>query len=365
MATDDPTPSTLPSLADLGYHRVLLAVLVVALVVTSLYAGATTTTAFGVYTQSWDGASELRQLGDQTDTPTRILRDTTGYPADGTSTLAVVLSPAEPYTPTERQRLAEFVESGGTLVIAEDFRPHSNGLLAAIDAQSRFDGHIVRDERYYASSPAFPVATNLSDHPLTAGSDQLTLNHGTVLDPAANATVLANTSEYAYLDTNRNAELDQNESLATHAIVATESVGDGRVVLVSDPSMFINAMLDEPGNRAFARNLVTSADRVLVDTTHTAGQLPPLRYALLTLRDSSILAFLVGGLAVFTIAFWQRDVLPMPLRRSSEPRSLSPELSPDRFADAVAERHPDWDRTRIERVVQALMSENEPEESND
>lgn len=352
-------------LASWGLPRLLLVALGLSLLVVILLAGATSTTAFGAYTETWEGASELRQLGDRTDTPTDIVRNVTAYPANGSGTLAIVLSPDRPYSPAERQQLSRFIQSGGTLLVAEDFGRHSNALLAGVGAQSRVDGRLVRDERHYAQSPAMPVATNLTSHPLTNDSDTLTLNHGTVLDPAENATVIAHTSEFAYLDANRNAALDDNETLARYPVVAIEPVGAGRVILVSDPSLFINTMLERDGNRAFARALFVAPERVLIDTSHAAGQLPPLRLGLLVLRDTPVLAIVLGSLAILVIGLWDRGRLPAITWPGGARRRPQPVLSRERLIAGVSARHPEWDRERIERVVQALIVENEPEEDND
>lgn len=64
---------------------------------------------------------------------------------------------------------------------------------------TRIDGRLVRDEHRYYRGPALPVATNLSDAPLTSGVDAFTLNYGTTLRPG-NATVLARTSATGFYD---------------------------------------------------------------------------------------------------------------------------------------------------------------------
>lgn len=344
--------------------RLLLLFLGIILLLVTVTAGATSTTPFGAYTETWEGASELRQLGANTNTPTVLVRNVTEYPDNGSNSLAIILSPARPYNADARQQIATYVQSGGTLLIAEDYRPHSNALLAALDTESRFTGHPVRDEHHYHRSPAFPIATNLTTHPLTNESSTLTLNHGTTIRPATNATPLARTSGFAYLDRNRNEELDTDETLAAYPVVTIEAIGDGHLILVSDPSLFINAMLERDGNAAFANALFHTSDRVLIDTSHAAGELPPLRLATLLLRTSPSIALLLASLSLLTIGLWERRKLPAISFRTRQPRSHHI-ITEEHLITRVASKHPEWDRERIERVVQALMSENEPEEPND
>jgi hypothetical protein len=135
------------------------------------------------------------------------------------------------------------------------------------------------------------------------------VNHGTVLRPS-NATVVARSSNVSYLDTDRDAEIDDGEQLRPYPVVATESVGSGRVVAVSDASLFINAMLERASNEAFTRSLVAGTDLVILDGTHAETH-PPLRVAVVSLRSSPILqalAVLLLGFGAYGVAqVWTPD----------------------------------------------------------
>ena len=279
---------------------------------------------------------------------------------NASGSVAVVLSPDTAYTANESARVRRFVERGGTLVVAEDFGANGNALLAAVGADARVDGRIVRDEREYYREPAMPVASNVTNRS-AVGADRLTLNYGTVVRPG-DAEVLVRTSEFAYLDANRNERLDDAESLASRPVVTRERVGNGTVVVVSDPSVLINAMLDRPGNRAFARALFDGHDRVLLDYSH-APSLPPLALAVLVLRESALAQVLVGGLVLAGIGAWVRwpdargeGVLgTVRDRLDRRPGGESPTLSRAEVRDYLERRHPDWDDDRLERVVQATV----------
>lgn len=341
------------------------AILVVFAAVTFLalaVAASTSGTAFGAYNPAWDGASDLRERARAADTGSTIVRDVDEYPtgpaADGT--VAVILSPDTPYTGAEIDRLRAFLRAGGTLVVAEDFGPHGNSLLADLGAGMRFDGRIVRDERYSYRSPAMPVARNVTaEGQLTAGVDRLTLNHGTVLIPGANATTLVSTSEFAYLDGNRNGELDDAEVLATRPVAAVEPVGTGRVIAVADPSLFINAMLDRSGNRAFVTNLFLASDRALLDYSHSAG-VPPLAAALLAVRRSGLLQAGIGLAGVGAVAAWGAG-LRVPLARrlgrrsGTDTGSGGPVMDAEAMTAYLTRRHPEWDAERVRRVTQGVL----------
>lgn len=284
------------------------AFLVVLILLTLLSVGvlmSTSTSAFGVYNPAWEGTSSLRDQASAVDADTTVVTNTSEYAkADPTSTVAVILSPDSPYTSEEAANVREFVRSGGTLVVAEDFGSHTNPLLDELGVQTRIDGRPLRDERRYYRSPDIVVAPDVEEHPLTGGTSQITLNHGTALR-ANESRVLANSSEFSYLDANRNASLDSTESMTSYPVVTLETVGDGRVVVVSDPSVFINAMLERPGNEQFVRSLFSGHETIVLDYSHH-GELPPFTAVVVAVRQSEILRAVVGFGSIAAIAVVSR-----------------------------------------------------------
>lgn len=350
---------------DIDYPRVLLVGLMVVAVVALVLAASTSSTAFGAYNSAWDGASSLRDVADSMGTDSTIVRNATRYdhlPAEGT--IAVVLSPDRAYSNTDAARLRRFVENGGTLIVAEDFGPHSNALLAEVGANARFNGTLVRDERHNYRSPAMPVATNVSEYPLLTGVERLTLNHGTVIEPNG-ARPVANTSGYAYVDVTQDDQLDDSESLNKYPVMTAESVGEGRVIAVSDPSLFINAMLDREGNRQFAQNAFGAHDLLVLDYSH-AERLPPLAVALLVVRESPLLQVLVLGGAIGVVVVWSRGLFSPVLRRLEvgERRPMHV-VDEDVVLTYLRDRHPDWDEDRLERVAKGVLATRRNPEEDD
>jgi hypothetical protein len=354
------------SLSDRSYPELLLLALGVSVLATLVVAASISGTAFGAYTLSWDGTSELRSEADA-EAELFVTTDTSRYeevPADGT--VAIVLSPDEPYDEAERERIEAFVEDGGTLVVADAYGPHGNALLEDVGATARFDGDPLRDEQHYHQSPTLPVATNVSDHPFVSESETLTLNHGTAVEPGE-ATALVRSSEYAYLDRNRNQELDDDETMMAYPVVTAEDVGDGQVVAVSDPSVFINVMLERPGNRAFAQSLFAVHDRVIFDATHGADP-PPLATVSLALRDSAVLQVLLGGGVILAIALGERSSAMRRLYRRVRSRfdeEGQDGLTAAEMEEVLATRYPSWDPERRERVVTAIMSRRRKDGNDD
>jgi hypothetical protein len=354
--------------------RVVLYALAMTIGLGLVVAASTTGAAFGAYNLEWDGTSDFRELADQR-TESQVLLDTEPYErSDANGSIAVVLSLTEPYGPNDTRRVREFVNNGGTLVVADDFGPHSNALLDDLGASARFNGTQLRDERHYYRAPSLPVATNVSETRYTDGVDQLTLNKGTAID-AGNATVVATTSPFAYLDRNGTGNLSAGDELGTYPVVTTESVGEGRVVAVGDPSLFINAMLSRPDNAAFATALFDAHDRALLDYSH-AGEQPPLAAASLIFRSSTALQLGVGALGIGAVwgHAWVSGGLVGVLRRSLSsvlpprwrrrlPVWLRGTMSDDDPVDeeailaALRERYPEWDDARLRRVMTDVLPE--------
>lgn len=345
--------------------QLLLGALVVTVALTGVVAASTSQTAFGSYNPAWDGASDLRTLAADEGAEPLVALNTSSYSTvEPNATIAVILSPDDPYSQTERSRVTSFVQQGGTLVVAEDYGQQTTPLLRALGVDTRIDGAPLRDEQEYYRSPAFAVATNVSDSPETEGVDQLTLNHGTSLRTNSTengTTVLVSSSEFAYLDQNRNGELDASEELASRPVVVRETVGEGTVYVVADPSLFINAMLERPGNARLASNLFGAHDRVLLDYSHLSGT-PPLMRAVLTLQGSPFWQVLVAVLGVGAIS-WNarlRERLRalreriLPTRDSAGDFALS-EADPEEIVAYLSRQHPDWDEQRLRRVMRGVI----------
>jgi hypothetical protein len=329
---------SVPEAAVVGLLVVVLAVLI--------YGGATSVAAFGAFNPTWEGTSDLRDVADEAGAETVVATNTTAYEGRGNGTVAVVLAPEEPYDEADVARIEGFLARGGTLFVAARGGT-ADDLLAAVGADARPAGPLLRDERSNYRDPALPTATNVSAHPLTEGVDSLTLNYGTTVDPGG-ATVLVASSELGYLDRNGNGRLDDDERLGSRPVATTEAVGEGRVVVVGDASAFINAMAERPSNRAFVANLFARETTVLLDSSHGTG-VPPLVSALLTVRGS---APLQGGLlagALLAVLAWERL-----LSRGGEP--VTGRTDPEALADAAAERNPSLERSRLERLMKGIKN---------
>lgn len=365
-------------LVGVDYPRVvLLAVLVVANLAL-IGTVAASSSPYGPYNGDWNGGSELRTVAGDEATVT-VVQSTDAYETASTETVAFVVAPQERYGSADRARMRQFVQRGGTLVVAsEDER--TNALLDALNVDARIDGALLRDEQENHRNASLPVATGVVDHDYTDDVDGLTLNYGSALNVTAEdgrqltfgwqGQYLVNSSGFAYLDRNRNQQLDDDELLRERPVAVAEPIGAGQVVVVSDASAVANAMLDREGNRQFARNIARSHEAVLLDYSH-GHPLPPLLYALLVLRATPWLQFALGVGVTGGVALWARGVrpptgwLPRRGRGRAGAESAAGRLEEDELVAFLRSEHPDWDDDRVQRVTKAIIRRREQRGDDD
>ncbi|WP_075935859.1 DUF4350 domain-containing protein [Halosegnis longus] len=340
--------------------QIICAALGLVLVAGVLFAMLTSATAFGAYNYDWDGSADLREVGAEENREVMIVQSMSAYQQETREdTLTVILGPDETYTPESASQIRSYVRDGGSVLIATDFDPAGNTLLEALNTSLRIDGELVRDERNYGPSPAFPLAGNVSLQSDQASS--LALNYGSVLTgvESDSVTVLAQTSSYAYLDENRNGELDNSEQLQTYPIIAREQVGNGSVIAVSDPSMFINTMLDREDNRAAARALFAPYEQVRFDYTHTGG-VPPLVKAILFIRSSQVVgfAFAIGILGV-TMGLFRVSPRLFDQYQQRQDTTSKRGLTEAEIIEVITDTHPEWEQDRVQRLASRLASQDE------
>jgi Domain of unknown function (DUF4350) len=133
------------------------------------------------------------------------------------------------------QRLASFLEAGGSALVADDFGEAKDalarlGFVRGEVGQPKADAYW--DDRVYA-----PIATTIARHPTTTDVDRVVTNHPAVLTRVEGAVPVVSFS-------------------TGDAVVVAGERGPGRFVVVADPSIFINRMLQFPGNLKLATNVL-------------------------------------------------------------------------------------------------------------
>lgn len=156
----------------------------------------------------------------------------------GAADILVLIYPLQRVDPS---RLSSFVQAGGHVVVADDFGRAGDALSRM--GLLRADVGTATADRYYKDRLYAPIATPLGSHPLTRGVTEVVTNHPAVLTEVSGATPVLGFGG------------------GRGAIVVAGELGTGRFVVVSDPSIFINRMMQFPGNLTLAVNILRWLDR--------------------------------------------------------------------------------------------------------
>lgn len=184
----------------------------------------------------WEGCSRLIELARKELGPSHVeVVDEIDYehlgPADG---LLII----HPEVTFDLDEMSSFMKLGGRLAIADDF-----GTGDALLDRFRIERATWTSVpiRMLHGNAQLPVAVPASGHPIVADVGQVVLNHpSTVHHPELSSLLRIPL---------RGGENGPDVALAGQ-------VGEGRLVAIGDPSIFINSMMRYSGNQTLARNLV-------------------------------------------------------------------------------------------------------------
>jgi hypothetical protein len=201
--------------------------------------------AFEFKDASWEGSSELLQLGRDRLGAQRVkvvakLDFAELKPADGVLVL-------HPEVELKYDEVSGFLAAGGRLAVLDDFGAADRLLehyrIFRVQAPLRPAASLRGNPGLAVAIPAVQAVAGQEQnrHPIVANVDRVVTNH-----PSA----ITNPNLTPVLTIPALGEPDA--TLAVTGVIA----GRGRLFAMSDPSVVINLMLRYPGNRAFAQGLV-------------------------------------------------------------------------------------------------------------
>ncbi|NWF94960.1 MAG: hypothetical protein HXY34_02360 [Candidatus Thorarchaeota archaeon] len=248
---------------------------------------------FSIYNEEWNGLSDFRVQIESTGRETMSIQSVVSVVTRlRGQAILVIMGPVKDFSAEAAFVFWDHLSQGGGLLIADDFGTANsslailNLLLAGslggsglpIESLVSFTGGVLLDLDSYDTSPKLPVITRftpgLDGGALTQGVTSLHLNWATALSPrsAMGFAGVAWTTQRAWCDTNISDPSpypDENEwsgSLPVAGAIDLDLLlqGEetlGRMVAVSDPSLFINDMLGRGSNSVFAANVVNWLSR--------------------------------------------------------------------------------------------------------
>ena len=247
---------------------------------------------YSIHNPSWNGlqtvAALAHGLGYSVQTPTEL-----DWGKLHARDVVFIFYPSHPVDP---HQLFSFVQRGGRILLADDFGGTDQTLatLGFVREPVKYPQQPVHNEIAFT-----PIAYPLVSHPLTEGIDHLITNH-----PAALSVTEGALRVFGF----RNGQ----------ALVAAGGVGTGKLVVLSDPSLLINRMVQFDGNFLFALNTLrylgpTVPQNLLI----FVGQFPsrPADLPLSTQGEQSLASTIVEEvnqlLAAFNTYVPHMEILPL------------------------------------------------------
>jgi len=205
---------------------------VAAFLVIGLAARARGGTDYDANSRAWNGLSELRALATSAGLTVEAASDVTWESLSPDKDVLYILYPTRE---VDAVQLMAFIRAGGRVLLADDFGKADDALATL--SLIRREAATVRASRH-DGNPNLPVAEPRDrSHPLARDVTDLVTNHPRVLEVERGDTVFSFSGG--------------------DAVVVAGEFGSGRYVVLSDPSVLINAMLAFDGNLAFALNLLS------------------------------------------------------------------------------------------------------------
>ncbi|MEM4263051.1 MAG: DUF4350 domain-containing protein, partial [Thermoplasmata archaeon] len=183
----------------------------------------------------------------------------------------VIIGPDVEFSEKEGQIVREFVTAGGVLLLADDFGT-ANSLLSGMGAESRFSRKLVMDLAF-DKKPEFSVCFDFEEDPITRNVTTILLNYPSSVVPGkTNSKTVVWTSVASWQDTNGDHDFSYGEPWGPFPLVVRERMGNGEIILLSDPSLLINGMRDRLDNAVISDNLIAEISglrtKVYFDESH-------------------------------------------------------------------------------------------------
>jgi len=248
---------------------------------------------FSMYNPAWNGMTQFSANGSL-----KQLNKVSDISGVGENTVVMFVSPTINFTEEEVNQVSAFLRRGGKVIVMDDFGTANSLLINLSSPVTLYQLPLCDDESYYRQY-SFPVITDIKHSALTDNVSELVLNHPATLNTTGNTTILASTTELSWLDIDANLWINGAELYGKFPVIASAQYGQGELIVVSDPDVIVNVMLDKGNNSVFASNILKSGT-VYMDISH-GQKIPPMSTAIYVIKYDlvaqllcSLLILLIG-----------------------------------------------------------------------
>ncbi len=200
--------------------------------------------------------------------------------------LLAIIGPGREFSLRESSSVRHFLETGGTVLLADDFGT-GNSLLQELGVAAKFSGKPLADLLYYDKQWSFPLIADFSTNPVTQNVTTIILDSPSYLEleNSSQLTILAKSSTFSFVSMNRTGEPPVNVTLNSYPVIASTNIGAGMLVIISDPGMFVNEIVDFYDNMHLFENLLAiGGGSLFLDLAHLSKA--PLTDERINLRNA-------------------------------------------------------------------------------
>jgi len=224
-----------------------------------------TVTDFSIYNPGWNGYSSLKEKLNAI-TVTECFEKTLDSIANKEET-ALIMVAYKPYNKSELETIRDYLLYGGTLILMDDYG-YGNMVLSYLNVPLAIaNSSPLLDPFENFKNKRFPKAEIVGE------GKYIILNHASAIIVEEKAVsenivnIIACSSPFAYLDLNGNEIWDEGEPKGPLPVAVSLKYGEGTLIVISDPSIVINSMLNFENNLEFIENIVKNK-KVFIDQTH-------------------------------------------------------------------------------------------------
>ena len=281
------------------------------------------------------------------------------------SSVIIIIGPDVPFTGREGRFAHTFLTEGGTILLADDVG-EGNDLLGKLNTTTRISGELMVDLSFM-KGPEFSVATDFRGHPVTNDLTMLLMNYPSTVSPSPGAVSIMNSSNASWLDADGDRKKGPEEEGGPFPLLTLESYGNGRLIVLSEPSLLINQMRSRMDNSRFVSNLLdylsTGINKIVIDESHHDLTNPVYimnRYVgtFDPVEKAGFLFIFILLFLVWELRFHRRAVgLIRNITSRFSRDGVTARSDPNDLLEKVMERHPDWDREVLVRMIRDIEGE--------
>ena len=183
------------------------------------------------------------------------------------NTTLLIIAPSGSYDSAEVRIIREYLQAGNTLILADESGTGEE-LLKGLESRITIGSHPLASIDRAFNDSLIIVASPVAMHPLTMQVQSLVLDKATFL---TGGEPLIQSGVMSWIDQNGDSRISSDESFGRQSVLSREQFGEGEIIVLSDASIFINAMDisdSEWNNQQFLSNIVRYRP-LLVEQNHS------------------------------------------------------------------------------------------------